>query len=91
MTRERWKQLMGDCVAGAGLQRLTLEEMESKWHFCDEWDGLLVGPEMEEFEFCSCYRDKIGIEPPEARTKYRSTENSRSEPPEAFPTSLTWE
>lgn len=33
---------------------LSTEEIESGWHFCSEWDGLLIGPEMREFDYCSC-------------------------------------
>lgn len=34
---------------------LTQEEMEAGWHFCPEFDELLVGPGMEEFgTVCQC-------------------------------------
>ena len=33
-------------------ERLTAEEIAAGWHFCMEWDGLLVGPGMEELEMC---------------------------------------
>ena len=33
---------------------LTPEELSSGWHFCPEWDGLLVAPHTEEGEFCLC-------------------------------------
>lgn len=48
MTDERWKHLMNDDKA-----RLTPEERAEGWHFCHEFDGLLVGPGMRETEFCS--------------------------------------
>lgn len=34
---------------------LTTEEMKAGWHFCTEFDGLLVGPGMKsEQECCTC-------------------------------------
>jgi hypothetical protein len=33
---------------------LTAEEKRDGWHFCPDWDGLLVGPEMDEYESCRC-------------------------------------
>lgn len=41
----------GDCV-------LTQSEIDEGWHFCYEWDCLLVGPEMEdELAVCTCLPD----------------------------------
>jgi hypothetical protein len=34
--------------------RLTPEEIAEGWHFCNNWDGLLVGPNTEEWKYCSC-------------------------------------
>lgn len=35
--------------------RLTHDEIATGWHFCDEFDGLLVGPEMDmEWSLCTC-------------------------------------
>lgn len=49
MTDERWKELMeNDDVP------LTDKEMVEGWHFCPEWDGLLVGPGMDEMDVCLC-------------------------------------
>lgn len=31
---------------------LTPEEIREGWHFCIEWDGMLVGPGMDAFENC---------------------------------------
>jgi hypothetical protein len=47
MSRERWKALMAD-----GNLELTQAEIGQGWHFCPEFDGLLVGPGMMEQEFC---------------------------------------
>lgn len=33
---------------------LTQEEIKKGWHFCCEWDGLLIGPGMVEMKACQC-------------------------------------
>jgi hypothetical protein len=33
---------------------LTNDERAAGWHFCPEWDGLLVGPSMLEWDGCTC-------------------------------------
>ena len=33
---------------------LTEEEIAAGWHYCYEFDGLLVGPGMDELECCQC-------------------------------------
>lgn len=50
MKNERWKQLSKDCSLN-----LTQEEIGLGWHFCDEFDGLLVGPESSELGCCHCW------------------------------------
>ena len=35
---------------------LTAEEIAAGWHFCAEWDGLLIGPGMFEYEQCCPHR-----------------------------------
>ena len=47
MDDDRWKLLMRDCK-----EMLQPEEIAEGWHFCPEWDGLLIGPGMWEFEHC---------------------------------------
>ena len=49
MTENRWRILMAD-----DLVALTEDEIKDGWHFCCEWDGLLVGPGMKETEHCQC-------------------------------------
>lgn len=49
MTEERYKNLMENQK-----DELTSEEIQSGWHFCNEFDGLLVGPGMGELECCQC-------------------------------------
>ena len=51
MSFERYDFLMdetGPCV------QLTEDEVKAGWHFCDEWDGLLVHPDSVEFQHCTC-------------------------------------
>lgn len=47
MTTGRWGELMRDDSL-----ELTPEEIKAGWHFCVEFDGLLVGPGMDELQFC---------------------------------------
>lgn len=56
MTGERWQDLM-DNPDG----RLTGEEMAAGWHWCPEWDDLLVGPGMRELECCTCNGSEDGL------------------------------
>jgi hypothetical protein len=48
MNRERYIELDR---SGTGL---TKEEWEQGWHWCNEWDGMLVGPNTDEALVCSC-------------------------------------
>lgn len=50
MTKERWEQLMANEELS-----LTPEEILARWHFCPEFDGLLIGPGMDEMKSCLCY------------------------------------
>jgi hypothetical protein len=52
MTKERYKEL-NNSTQGS----LTTKEVNEGWHWCDEWDGLLVGPGMSEMNCCSCFED----------------------------------
>lgn len=50
MESERWQALMKDDTLP-----LTAEEIAAGWHFCMwGWDGLLIGPGMEEMKYCCC-------------------------------------
>jgi hypothetical protein len=51
MTRERWFELMNDRTESLNL---TDAEIVEGWHWCSEWDGLLVGPGMMELDVCQC-------------------------------------
>lgn len=51
MNFDRYDFLMdseGPCV------KLNEEELKQGWHFCDEWDGLLIHPDSPEFAVCTC-------------------------------------
>jgi hypothetical protein len=48
MDDTRWKALM------QGESELTADEIALGWHFCPEWDGLLIGHGMGEIEVCLC-------------------------------------
>lgn len=37
-------------------QPLTEEEKKEGWHFCLDWDFMLIGPGMSELEACTCPR-----------------------------------
>lgn len=49
MPPSRYRELMMN-----DLMRLTDSEYQAGWHFCFEWDGLLVGPGMPEMDVCDC-------------------------------------
>lgn len=49
MTPDRYRQLMDNPE-----ETLTKEEWDSGWHFCNEFDGLVVGPGEAEALVCSC-------------------------------------
>ena len=49
MNNKRWQELERK---GEGL---TKEEISEGWHWCPEWDDMLIGPEMHmEWEICNC-------------------------------------
>ena len=49
ITKERYNQLMNDPS-----EKLTLEEIKEGWHFCNDWDGLLIHKNDQEFDVCNC-------------------------------------
>lgn len=53
MTKERWQELMKPFEEGDGVM-LTSEEIDAGWHWCEEWDGLLIHVDDDEFDCCSC-------------------------------------
>lgn len=53
MTEERWKALMME--GDARLSPSEVAEVAEGWHWCPEWDYLLIGPGMEmELSCCHC-------------------------------------
>jgi hypothetical protein len=65
MTKARWNEL-----TGFNGPELTESEVQEGWHWCNEFDGLLVGPGSHELYYCSCwpkdhpvYRTKPPLEP----------------------------
>ena len=54
MSLSRWKVLMDN-----ESKQLSPEEREKGWHFCYEFDGLLVGPtEDTEWKCCTCFSEE---------------------------------
>lgn len=59
-THKEWCRLRrpdntAECDCGvAEKYYLSDEEIAEGWHWCPEWDGLLVGPGMPEMESCVC-------------------------------------
>lgn len=52
MTPERRRQLDDDFDL-----KLTQEELDQGYHFCCEWDGLLIHKDDPESECCLCFKD----------------------------------
>ena len=49
MNKKRYKELMNNIEL-----KLTEEEIKEGWHFCEEWDGLLIHKSWKEAECCIC-------------------------------------
>lgn len=47
-----------DALMGSNAIPLSVKERKAGWHFCCEFDGLLVGPGMIELKFCQCLPDE---------------------------------
>lgn len=43
-----------DLQWGTGPAQLTQDEIEQGWHWCLEWDDLLIHPLMSEYASCGC-------------------------------------
>jgi hypothetical protein len=52
MTDERYRQLMADDMTS---EDLLQSEIRQGWHYCCEFDGLLIGPGMDEMRHCHCF------------------------------------
>jgi hypothetical protein len=53
MTQERWDYLMQPFEGDESVM-LTADELANGWHWCDEWDGLLIHADDGEFIHCKC-------------------------------------
>jgi hypothetical protein len=53
MSEERWNYLMQPFDGDENVM-LTPQELANGWHWCDEWDGLLIHADDREFEHCKC-------------------------------------
>lgn len=53
MTTERYNYLMWDHF-GEPEATLTEQEIKAGWHFCPDWDFLLIGPGDPEMDCCGC-------------------------------------
>lgn len=51
MSEERYKELMSSFDG-----ELTDKEIDDGWHFCNDWDGLLIHTTHDEMQGCHCYR-----------------------------------
>lgn len=49
MTKQRYHELMSNFEL-----ELTQEEVDEGWHFCNDWDGLLICKDWPESECCYC-------------------------------------
>ena len=56
MTVQRYDELMKSEMEDDEVLSLTPDEIAKGWHFCWDWDGLLVGPGMKEQESCVCLK-----------------------------------
>jgi hypothetical protein len=71
MQAKRWAALMADDAL-----TLTPEEIALGWHFCVEFDGLLIGPGWPERACCSV--DSVIPCPPLSEEEKRIVEKTRS-------------
>lgn len=54
MTRARIRELDKNLAA-----ELTEEEFANGWHFCSDWDGLLIHKSHPESEACHCFDEGV--------------------------------
>jgi hypothetical protein len=54
ITQERFDFLMQPFDDEDFIVMLTAEELKNGWHWCDEWDGLLIHTDDIEFKHCKC-------------------------------------
>lgn len=54
MTDKRYHQLMDSAA-----ECLTPAERRAGWHFCNEWDGMLIHPSHLEADCCNCISKEL--------------------------------
>ena len=52
MNKKRFEQLISSPFG-----KLTKQEVKDGWHFCCEWDGMLIHSSHPEAECCYCFRE----------------------------------
>jgi hypothetical protein len=69
MKNKRWLELEinGDIL-------LTQEEISEGWHWCPDWDDLLIGPGMGEIEVCLCAIPALSEEQDRLRVAHQDFE-----------------
>ena len=58
MTNERKNELTNYSIYNISCPPLTDEEHEHGYHFCEDWDGLFIGPGDYEWDCCRCHPKK---------------------------------
>lgn len=53
MDRQRWREIE------LGQKNLTPEEIEEGWHFCPDWDEMLICKYQKKGEYCTCQGFKL--------------------------------
>ena len=53
MSEDRWMELMKPFEEGDGIM-MSKEEIDAGWHWCNDWDGLLIHVDDDEFKACEC-------------------------------------
>ena len=54
MTQARWDLLMQHTYDKPTQEKLTEAELTAGWHYCNDWDGLLINARDIEFDHCQC-------------------------------------
>ena len=58
MTKERFNKHVNYSIYGCDMSKnewYTGEEFDQGYHFCQDWDGLFIAPDSEEFKCCTCH------------------------------------
>ena len=56
MTKERMDNHVNNSIYGTPLEvPYTKEEFDQGYHYCQDWDGLFISPDGDEFKCCNCH------------------------------------